>query len=139
MSDAGRDEARQRGKEKMAEVYDLPFPVGDDVPGEFYALTLEHLFGRIWTDEALSVPARRLLTIGVLAAQGRGDLLGIQFSSALGRGELDEAQLRSLVVHLTHYVGWPLGTSVYEAAEKAIAQRAKAQAKAEAADGGAAP
>ena len=29
-----------------------------------------------------------------------------------------------MVVHLTHYVGWPLATGVNEAAERVIAQQA---------------
>jgi len=31
--------------------------------------------------------------------------------------------VRELVVHLTHYVGWPLATGVSEAAERVIARR----------------
>lgn len=129
-------DARARGAAKMSEVYDFPFTVGD-APGDFYTLTVEHLFGDIWCREGLSVPDRRLLTIGVLAALGRGDLLEIQFASALGRGELTPEALREVVVHLAHYVGWPNGATVNEAAEKVIARRAKAAAKAAAEGGGA--
>ena len=50
-------------------------------------------------------------------------LLEIQFDSALDRGELDVDQVREVVVHLTHYVGWPLATDVNAAAERAIAKR----------------
>ncbi len=47
------------------------------------------------------------MTIGVLAALDKTDLLDIQFDSALERDELTVDQLREVVVHLTHYIGWP--------------------------------
>jgi hypothetical protein len=34
-------------------------------------------------------------------------------------------QVRECVVHLTHYIGWPLSTGVNEVAERVIARRAK--------------
>ena len=74
-----------------------------------------------------------LVTIGVLAALGQAPLLEIQFRSALERGELTEEQVREIVLHLAHYIGWPLSTGVNAAAEKIIAQWAK-QAAADTAD-----
>ncbi len=55
-------------------------------------------------------------------------LLEIQFDAALERGELTEEQVRELVLHLAHYIGWPLSTGVSGAAEKIIARRRKAAA-----------
>ena len=99
----------------------------DDVEGDFVTYTVDHLFGDIWTRPGLDVFQRRLLTIGVLAALGRTDLLDVQFQSALDNAEVDESQVREMVVHLTHYVGWPLGTGVNEAAERVIARRKRSQ------------
>jgi 4-carboxymuconolactone decarboxylase len=62
------------------------------------------------------------VTIGVLAALGDPKLLEIQFRSALANGELEPDQIRELVVHLAHYVGWPLATRVNEAAERVLGQ-----------------
>ena len=59
----------------------------------------------------------------MLAALGQADLLEIQFKCALERGELTEDQVREMVVHLTHYIGWPLSTGINEAAERVIARR----------------
>jgi 4-carboxymuconolactone decarboxylase len=92
------------------------------IPGRFAAMTVDHLFGEVWTGPELDVRERRLLTIGVLAALGQQSLLHIQFSSALRNGELSVDQVRETVVHLTHYIGWPLATGLNEAAEKAIAE-----------------
>jgi 4-carboxymuconolactone decarboxylase len=117
---------RQAGMAKMEEVYSFSIDP-KDVPGPYAAMTVDHLFGTVWQGEALEMRDRRLLTIGVLAALDKSDLLDIQFNAALDRGELDTEQLRELVVHLTHYIGWPLSTGMNNVAEKAIARRAKAQ------------
>ncbi|HLX89184.1 MAG TPA: carboxymuconolactone decarboxylase family protein, partial [Acidimicrobiales bacterium] len=85
-----------------------------------------HLFGDVWCRPGLDVAARRLVTIGVLAALDKKELLEVQFQSALDNGELTEDQVREIVIHLTHYVGWPLGTGLNGAAETVIARRRKA-------------
>lgn len=113
---------RQRGRAAMEEVYGFSVDP-DQVPGDYVAMTVDHLFGEVWTRPGLSVRDRRLVTIGVLAALGQAPLVEIQFQSALATGELDEDQVRELVVHLAHYVGWPLSTSVNEVAERVIARR----------------
>jgi 4-carboxymuconolactone decarboxylase len=108
--------------EKMSEVYNFTVDP-EDVPGDFVAYTVDHLFGDVWCRPDLDVPERRLLTIGVLAALGKTDLLDVQFSSALANGELNEDQVREIVVHLVHYIGWPLATDLSAAAERVIARR----------------
>jgi 4-carboxymuconolactone decarboxylase len=113
---------RAKGMAKMQEVYNFSVDP-DDVPGDFVAYTVDHLFGDVWCRPGLSVFERRLVTIGVLAALGKNDLLDVQFQSALDNGELDEDQVREMVIHLTHYVGWPLATGISEAAERVIARR----------------
>ena len=66
-----------------------------------------------------------MLTIGALAALNLPKLLELQFGAALEREELTEHQVREIVVHLAHYVGWPLSTGANAAAEKVIAARAE--------------
>jgi len=117
---------RQAGMAKMAEVYN--FSVDPEaVPGDFVAYTVDSLFGDVWCRPGLSVYERRLMTIGVLAALGRDELLDVQFDNALRNGELTVDQVREVVVHLVHYIGWPLATALSGAAERVIARRAQAQ------------
>jgi 4-carboxymuconolactone decarboxylase len=115
---------RERGMEKMREVYNFAVDP-ESVPGDFVAYTVDHLFGDVWSRPGLDIFQRRLMTIGVLAALGKTDLLDVQFQSALDKGELTEDQVREVVVHLTHYIGWPLATGVNEAAERVIGRRHK--------------
>jgi 4-carboxymuconolactone decarboxylase len=124
MTENGSEDVRARGLAKMEEVYQ--FSVDPErVPGDFAALTVDHLFGTVWTRPGLGVEERRLLTIGVLAALGQKGLLEIQFRSALARGELDPQQIREVVIHLTHYIGWPLGSVVNEVADRVISESEK--------------
>ncbi len=99
------DERRQRGLDKMEEVYGFDV---QDGPGDFFGYTVEHLFGEIWDRPGLDVAQRRLLLIGMLAGQGADDVNSIQLEAAYTRGELDADALREVVVFLAHYAGWPV-------------------------------
>jgi 4-carboxymuconolactone decarboxylase len=109
---------------RMQDVYGFSANPADS-SGDFLAYTVDHLFGDIWSRPALDIAARRLLTIGVLAAQGRDDLLEVQFGAALSRGEMTEEQVREVVVHLAHYAGWPNAAGANNAAERVIAKQRK--------------
>jgi 4-carboxymuconolactone decarboxylase len=107
---------------KMQEVYGFSVDP-DQIAGPYVDFTVDHLFGEVWTRPELDVRDRRLMTIGVLAALDQPQLMEIQFRSALEREELTEDQVREAVLHLTHYVGWPLSTEINAAAERVIAGR----------------
>ena len=116
---------RAAGLAKMQAVYN--FNVDPDVvDGDFAAYTVDHLFGDVWCRPDLDVFQRRLLTIGVLAALDKTELLDVQFQSALDNGELTEDQVREIGIHLAHYVGWPLATGINGSVERVIARRRKA-------------
>ncbi|GLZ02681.1 putative 4-carboxymuconolactone decarboxylase [Actinomadura sp. NBRC 104412] len=115
-------ERRRRGLEKMAEVYGWKV---EDGPGDFFAVTADHLFADIWTRPGLSMRDRRLLLIGALAAQGLNDVLDIQIPAALGNGELSPDELREIGIFLTHYIGWPLGAKLSVQIDTLIARQEK--------------
>ncbi|EUA59874.1 carboxymuconolactone decarboxylase family protein [Mycobacterium xenopi 4042] len=73
--------------------------------GEYFALTVDHLFGRIWTRPGLSMRDKRLMTLSVVTALGQQDLAEVQVNAALQNGELTEDELREVAIFLTHYVG----------------------------------
>jgi 4-carboxymuconolactone decarboxylase len=113
--------ARERGLAKMSEVYGWEVKDG---PGDFFALTVDHLFAEIWTRPGLSLRDRRLLLIGLLTGQGLHDVAEIQIGAAL-RGELTADELREVVIFLTHYAGWPSGAKLSMLTEKLIHNQAK--------------
>ncbi|CAM3205845.1 carboxymuconolactone decarboxylase family protein [Prescottella defluvii] len=127
--DAATSERRRRGVSMMNEVYGWEMPA--DVPGDFFAVTADHLFADIWTRPGLSVRDRRLLLLGAIAAQGQTDVAKIQINAALGNEELTEQQVEEAAIFLCHYVGWPLGTGLNNALISVKADRRKAARAAE--------
>lgn len=124
-------EQRRRGLEKMEEVYGFEMTDGT---GDFFRYTVEHLFGDIWQRPGLSTRDRRLFLIGLLVGQRADDVLGIQIPAALANDELDADALRELVILACHYDGWPNGSRMNSVVENALAQAARAAAKAADAD-----
>lgn len=112
-------ERRRNGLERMEEVYG--FEMTDGV-GDFFAYTADHLFAEIWNRPGLSDRDRRLVLIGMLAGSNQHDVLTIQVPAALAAGELDETELREIVILLAHYAGWPSGSRVNQIVEEAIAK-----------------
>jgi 4-carboxymuconolactone decarboxylase len=119
------DELRRKGLEKMNEVYAWEMP---DVPGEFFALTVEHLFGRIWTRPGLSMRDRRMMLIAVLTTLNQEELLEVQVNAILQNEELTREELREMAIFLTHYVGFPLGSKLDGVIKRVTAKRKKAAA-----------
>jgi 4-carboxymuconolactone decarboxylase len=118
------NDKRERGLEVMRQVYGWDVKDG---PGDFFGLTVDHLFADIWTRPGLTIRDRRLLLIGLLAGQGKDDVAEIQIGAALRAEEFDADQLREIVIFLAHYAGWPTGASLSMRAEKLISQAERAK------------
>jgi 4-carboxymuconolactone decarboxylase len=114
MSDG--DEARARGQAKFEEVY--PFKANAE-PSDFEDIMYRQLFGEVWQRPGLSTRDRRLMVLGIAAAQGNESILRLQFRSGLAKGDLKPEDVDELVIFLTQYVGYPLGTRVSAAAREA--------------------
>jgi 4-carboxymuconolactone decarboxylase len=118
------DELRRKGLEKMNEVYAWEMP---DMPGEFFALTVDHLFGTIWTRPGLSMRDRRMMLLGVLTALNQEELIEVQVNAILQNEEMTREELREMAIFLTHYVGFPLGSKLDGAIKRVVAKRKKAE------------
>ncbi len=101
---------------------------------EFFDLMLTQLFGEVWSRPVLDISQRRLLVMGVLAAQRAFDTLGIQFSRALASGELGVEEVREVAIHLIPYVGYPSSGDLYRVSETAIAGFERSRRDPEASD-----
>ena len=121
-------EQRRRGLEKMEQVYGFDMTDG---AGDFFGITADHLFAEIWNRPGLTDRDRRLLLIGLLAGSGGHDVLTIQIPAAYAAGELDDEQLREIVIFLCHYAGWPNGARINSIVEDTIAKEARRRRKAE--------
>jgi 4-carboxymuconolactone decarboxylase len=123
----GLPEVRRRGLQKMEQVYGFEM---NDMEGDFFHYTADHLFGDIWLRPGLSDRDRRLLLIGMLSTHGAQDVLSIQIPAAYAAGELDDAALREIVIMVCHYGGWPVGARLNSLVEDTISKAARAKAKA---------
>lgn len=119
--DASEDR-RARGLAMYHRVYGDDATTFPDGQADFFDLMMDQLFGEVWTRPALDIPTRRLLVMGVLAAQHHFDTLQLQFARALVTGELTAPQVREVVVQLIPYVGYPSSGALYRAGETAIAE-----------------
>ena len=117
------DETRRKGLAKMKEVYGWDMP---DLPGDYFALTADHLFADIWSRPGLSTRDKRIMTLSVVTALGLRDLAEIQVNAALHNEEMTAEELREMAVFITHYVGFPLGSTFNSVVEGVVAKRKKA-------------
>jgi 4-carboxymuconolactone decarboxylase len=120
MSDAdpNPDPRRQRGRDQMRQVY------GWDIEPTrpFEEATVDHLFGEVWAQGKLSVRDRRLVLIGLAAGSNLEEVATLQLDAALTLGELDADDLRTLVVFLAHYAGWPRAAKLNSQVEELLAR-----------------
>lgn len=111
-------EQRARGKALMTQVYGWDF----EPTKPFEVATVDHLFGEVWNEGKLSIRDRRLMLIGLAAGSGLEDVAGLQLDAAVKLGELDAEDLRTIVVFLAHYAGWPRAAKLNTEVEQIIAR-----------------
>ncbi|MGW4800318.1 carboxymuconolactone decarboxylase family protein [Nonomuraea sp. MG754425] len=85
-----------------------------------FGMMAERQFADVWSREALSVRERRLLLLGLLVGQGLHEMTDVQLDVALRAGELNETELREVVVFLSHYAGWARGAKLNDQVETLI-------------------
>ena len=106
MTDVSKDPA---GVAMYEKIFGKPEPKDKPLVG-VRELSMNHLFAKVWTRGGLSLRDRRLITLALLAAQGRIDQLRVHLRGArLGEQPLSEDEIRELMVHVAHYAGWAAG------------------------------
>lgn len=112
---------RERGRAMMRDVYG--WDISPTKP--FEVATVDHLFAQVWAEGDLSIAQRRLLLIGLAVGTGQIDVAGLQLDAALGLGELEADDLRTIVTFLAHYAGWPRAAALNSDVEALIARAEK--------------
>ena len=115
------DNRRQLGEETIRQVY-----AGDVVvPPEGYPFTdimLETLFAQVWTRDTLSMRDKRILLLGMIAAQGEGMTFKIQTKAGIKNGELNAEEMRELHLFIAQYCGYPRAAAMLGPMEEGIAE-----------------
>jgi 4-carboxymuconolactone decarboxylase len=98
---------------------DANLAASDDFMMTFQRLVTEQVWGRAWSGTVLDRKTKCLVTLGILAALGRFQELGIYTTGALACGvTVDE--IRDALVHVTAYCGAPAGRQAFTAAHEAL-------------------
>ncbi|MCI2421326.1 carboxymuconolactone decarboxylase family protein [Saccharopolyspora sp. K220] len=82
----------------------------DGFAGELAELSLQNVFGRLWTRPGLDRRSRSLVTLGILIALRANEELAFHFPIALRNG-LTSAELEEVVYHATAYAGFPAASA----------------------------
>jgi 4-carboxymuconolactone decarboxylase len=88
----------------------------------------EQLFGAIWNRPGLPLKTRSIMTVAVLMALGRGPELRLHMRGALNLG-VTPAELKEVVVHVSHYSGVPTAIEAIRAFNDATAPAGAGQAQ----------
>ena len=118
------NDRRILGEKTIKDVY-----AGDVAAGpEGYAFTdimLETLFAELWTRDVISMRDKRILLLGMIAAQGETGTFKIQAKASIKRGEMKPEELRELHLFIAQYCGYPRAAAMLMPMEEAIAEAQK--------------
>jgi 4-carboxymuconolactone decarboxylase len=82
-------------------------PTPEQTTDDFARLTIEHLFGDVWSRPGLALRDRSLATVAALTVLGREAELRQHLGGARRLGITLE-EVRELMLQLAHYGGWPV-------------------------------
>jgi 4-carboxymuconolactone decarboxylase len=85
------------------------------VADELGDLSIEHVFGALWTRPGLDRRSRSLITLGALIALRATDELRFHFPIALRNG-LTTEEIDEVIYHMTGYAGYPAAASARKVA-----------------------
>jgi len=114
-------ESRSKGLDVFKEL--MPGLIPDDVTSlrsggvadELGDLSIDHVFGAIWTRPGLERRSRSLVTLGALIALRADDELKFHFPIALRNG-LSIEEIEEVIYHMTGYAGYPAAASARKVA-----------------------
>jgi 4-carboxymuconolactone decarboxylase len=82
-------------------------------------LSLDHVFGALWTRPGLDRRSRSLVTLGALIALRASDELKAHFQIALHNG-LTLEEIEEVIYHMTGYAGYPAAVSARKVAREVV-------------------
>jgi 4-carboxymuconolactone decarboxylase len=82
-------------------------------------LSIDHVFGALWTRPGLDRRSRSLVTLGALIALRADDELKFHFQIALRNG-LTIEEIEEVIYHMTGYAGFPAAASARNVARDVL-------------------
>jgi 4-carboxymuconolactone decarboxylase len=104
-----KSERYQRGAAKMKELFGSE-PQPGMMQEDFLNVSVEHLFGDIWTRPGLELKERSMITVAALTVLGREQQLKTHLRGAANIG-ISRQKVNEMMIHLAHYGGWPVAVN----------------------------
>lgn len=92
------------------------------IPEEFFENTVERVYGELWGRPGLTIEERSMITVAVLAAQGKSFELGLHIRGAKNLG-YSRQKLEEMMTHIAHYCGWPTALQGFKCIDQAFAPK----------------
>lgn len=102
-------ERYKKGAEVMEKIFGRPLKPGA-MQEDFMKLTVENLFGDVWSRPGLELQERSMITVSALAILGREAELKIHLFGARNLG-ISREKVEEMMMHLAHYGGWPVAAT----------------------------
>jgi 4-carboxymuconolactone decarboxylase len=119
------DDSRTRGLDVFKEMIPGLIPDnatslrGGGVADELGDLSIDHVFGALWTRPGLDRRSRSLVTLGALIALRASDELKIHFRIALRNG-LSIEEIEEVIYHMAGYAGYPAAATARNLASEVL-------------------
>ena len=114
-------ERAQRGNEMRMKLFGVA-PEPSENFKDIMDVTVEHLFGDIWTRDGLALRDRSLITVATLIALNREAQLRVHLRGALNVG-IGREEIKEMIIHLAHYAGWPAAMTAMKIADEIFKER----------------
>ena len=114
-----KSERYEKGAARMKELFGVE-PRPGMMNEDFMQITVENLFGDIWTRPGLELKERSLITMAALTVLGKEPELKTHMRGALNIG-ISREKITEIMIHLAHYGGWPVAVNGLRAAQDVFA------------------
>lgn len=101
------------------EYVDRAIDNADSFEREFQEFLTRNAWGAVWTRPGLDQKIRSLLTIALLASQGRSEELRLHVSATRNTGASVE-EIRETLIHVGVYAGVPASVAAFKIAKEAL-------------------
>jgi 4-carboxymuconolactone decarboxylase len=105
------ESAREKGTAILQRLFPGATP-RSRLPADFARMTVEHVFGAVWSRPGLTLEEREIVTTSVLVALGREHEQRLHFRAARNLG-IPRAKLEEILMHVAHYAGWPAAVTAF--------------------------
>ncbi len=124
-----KDPRRERGEAIRHKLWKGKRAEPSAVMTDIMDVSVEHLFGDIWTRPGLKLRDRSMITVTALMVLVRPAQLKVHLKGALNVG-ISRKEIKEMAIHLAHYGGWPASMTAMSVVEE-VFKEVDAEARAE--------